>query len=159
MKPILCLLLALALTASVAAGGGVLIYNDLEKPGDGWIDQDSVEPDSLPDTTRFYAKVDTCLTCPLGWDLRRFSFGLECLMRSSSDYRQPPDTTFTTTWLPKVDTVGYWLAICGDTTYHQDTVSVRLLVEALYQDHTPDCEKRWPKVWPDTVHKQTVEEK
>lgn len=122
MKPILCLLMLLALNSSVAA-----------------------EQISVVQST--------------SGEVRYFRGGHIRFAANWNPDTELWDTVYIVGRQPKADTIGYYLAICGDTTYHQDTVSVRLLVEALYQDHTPDCEKRWPKVWPDTVHKQTVEEK
>lgn len=74
----------------------------------------------VPDTTRFYAKVDTCLTCPDGWELKihdtlypypvPFRDAERWCLRDSVTGNigidvtllALPDTTLKTTWLPKV---------------------------------------------------------
>lgn len=68
-----------------------------------------------PDTTRYYAKVDTCLTCPEGFDgpvdiISYGTLGLDSLMSLDKYCRHAcrqdldcyPDTIINNTWLPKI---------------------------------------------------------
>ena len=103
----LCVALLLVAAASVVACDPKL--NMVHIPG-------IIEISDSPDTTRFYAKVDTCLTCPddterdyhvitvyegmTSWNetiITCRGFDDNCARTMAS-----PDTTLNTTWLPKV---------------------------------------------------------
>lgn len=72
---------------------------------------DSVRSARDHDTTRYYAKVDTCLTCPEGWHgpydtehaLTGELYG-DCYRHNKRGWTEDkyPDTTYDTTWLPRV---------------------------------------------------------
>ena len=57
------------------------------------------------DTTRYYAKVDTCLTCPLGWEMTDWCKTKKMCWRDVGEDAiniLHPKWCVDTTWLPKV---------------------------------------------------------